>query len=165
MIRSTVATMALVLLLAGCGDKPAAPEGAGEHAGEEHGNGESHEAGEESAGKDELLVALRAGRGMTAHAAARMEDALAVGKVRLARTKQPLLESEEKLFALPEVIGELRQELRALAGTGGRFSVIEAKTHLGLGRDLTIEILEYFDAARFTRRVGNARQLTAAAHC
>ena len=53
MIRSTVATMALVLLLAGCGDKPAAPEGAGEHAGEEHGNGESHEAGEESAGKDE----------------------------------------------------------------------------------------------------------------
>jgi hypothetical protein len=31
---------------------------------------------------------------------------LGQGKVRLARTKQPLLESEEKLFALPDVIDE-----------------------------------------------------------
>lgn len=66
---------------------------------------------------------------------------------------------------LPEVVDELRQQLQTLAGAGGRFSVIEAKTHLGLGRDLTIEILEHFDAARFTRRIGNARQLTAAVHC
>lgn len=36
----------------------------------------------------------------------RIAKDLGKGKVRLARTKQPLLESEEKLFALPEVIDE-----------------------------------------------------------
>ena len=97
-----------------------------------------------------------------------MEKALPVSKkdlfaaINLAVHDGRLQRVSRRRVALPEVIGELRQELRALAGTGGRFSVIEAKTHLGLGRDLTIEILEYFDAARVTRRVGNVRQLTAA---
>jgi hypothetical protein len=36
----------------------------------------------------------------------RITKDLGKGKVRLARTKQPLLESEEKLFALPDVIDE-----------------------------------------------------------
>lgn len=36
----------------------------------------------------------------------RIEKDLGKGKVRLARIKQPLLESEEKLFALPDVIDE-----------------------------------------------------------
>jgi len=36
----------------------------------------------------------------------RIAKDLGKGKVRLARTKQPLLESEEKLFALPDVIDE-----------------------------------------------------------
>jgi hypothetical protein len=36
----------------------------------------------------------------------RIANDLGKGRVRLARTKQPLLESEEKLFALPDVIDE-----------------------------------------------------------
>ena len=36
----------------------------------------------------------------------RITKDLGKGRVRLARTKQPLLESEEKLFALPDVIDE-----------------------------------------------------------
>ena len=36
----------------------------------------------------------------------RINKDLGKGRVRLARTKQPLLESEEKLFALPDVIDE-----------------------------------------------------------
>ncbi len=98
-----------------------------------------------------------------------MEKALPVSRkdlfaaINLAVHDGRLQRVSRRRVTLPEVIGELRRQLLTLAGSGGRFSVIEAKTHLGLGRDLTIEILEYFDAARFTRRVGNARQFTAAA--
>lgn len=54
MMRSTLATLALVLLLAACGDKPAAaPEGAGEHAGEEHAEGEHEEGAEHAEGEAE----------------------------------------------------------------------------------------------------------------
>jgi hypothetical protein len=44
-----------------------------------------------------------------------------------------------------------------LFGQQELFTVIEAKIHLDLGRDLTIEILEYFDSIKFTRRQGNGR--------
>jgi hypothetical protein len=49
--------------------------------------------------------------------------------------------------------------IQGLAAQQAVFSVIETKTHLGLGRDLTIEILEYFDSVKFTRREGNSRRL------
>ena len=47
----------------------------------------------------------------------------------------------------------LRSEVRS------RGVELEAKTHLDLGRDLTIEILEYFDRIHFTQRQGNARRV------
>ncbi len=51
MIRSTLAQLALVMLLAGCGDKPATPPaGADEHAGEAH--NDDHDAGAASSGGD-----------------------------------------------------------------------------------------------------------------
>ena len=53
MIRSSVATMVLALLLAGCGDKPASPEDPGEHARKEHGKGEGHDAGREQGAEAE----------------------------------------------------------------------------------------------------------------
>lgn len=65
--------------------------------------------------------------------------------------------------ALPEVLQRLAAEINRLANRQGSFTVIEAKTHLDLGRDLTIEILEYFDRIKFTQRQGNGRRVMDAA--
>jgi selenocysteine-specific elongation factor len=64
-----------------------------------------------------------------------------------------------KRVALPEVLQRLAAEINRLADQQGSFTVIEAKTHLDLGRDLTIEILEYFDSIKFTQRQGNSRRV------
>ena len=45
-----------------------------------------------------------------------------------------------------------------LAASGGdRFAVADFRDWSGLGRNLSIEMLEYFDRAGFTRRAGNER--------
>ena len=58
--------------------------------------------------------------------------------------------------------------LRALAGVAekgaqhlpsGQFSVAAYRDWSGMGRNLSIEILEFFDKLKFTRRVGNERQI------
>lgn len=68
-----------------------------------------------------------------------------------------------KRVALPEVMLRLAAEIQRLAVQQGQFTVIEAKTHIDLGRDLTIEILEYFDSIKFTQRQGNSRRVMDAA--
>jgi selenocysteine-specific elongation factor len=37
-------------------------------------------------------------------------------------------------------------------GQGGGFTVIEYRDHVGCGRNIAIEVLEYFDSIRFTQR-------------
>ena len=64
-----------------------------------------------------------------------------------------------KRVCLPAVLHRLAAEINRLAARQESFTVIEAKTHLDLGRDLTIEILEYFDSIRFTERQGNGRRV------
>jgi selenocysteine-specific elongation factor len=58
--------------------------------------------------------------------------------------------------------------LRALAGVAekgagelpeGRFSVAAYRDWSGMGRNLSIEILEFFDKVKFTRRIGNEREI------
>jgi selenocysteine-specific elongation factor len=58
--------------------------------------------------------------------------------------------------------------LRTLAGIaekgaaglpGGRFSVAAFRDWSGIGRNLSIEILEFFDKVKFTRRLGNEREI------
>lgn len=61
--------------------------------------------------------------------------------------------------ALPDTLRLMAAEIASLADRRGSFTVIEAKAQLGLGRDLTIEVLEYFDSVRFTRRSGNSRSV------
>jgi selenocysteine-specific elongation factor len=61
-----------------------------------------------------------------------------------------------------------RAGLRTLAGIaetgarglpGGRFSVAAFRDWSGIGRNLSIEILEFFDKVKFTRRLGNEREI------
>lgn len=61
---------------------------------------------------------------------------------------------------LPSTIAELAEFTEKLAtqsGPDGGFSVIQFRDASGIGRNLCIEILEYFDRAGFTRRDENTR--------
>ena len=51
-----------------------------------------------------------------------------------------------------------------LARAGGTIPAAAFRDRSGIGRNLAIEVLEYFDRIKFTRRVGDSRVLTRAAH-
>lgn len=63
-------------------------------------------------------------------------------------------------FFLPEAVRRLADIAEALAteSEDGLFLAAEYRDRSGIGRNLTIELLEYFDRAGFTRRTGPARR-------
>lgn len=63
-------------------------------------------------------------------------------------------------FFVPAAIDELKAKLHEAAGQAGQFSVQQYRDATGIGRNLSIEILEYFDRQGVTRRVGDVRQIT-----
>ncbi|MEM8563295.1 MAG: selenocysteine-specific translation elongation factor [Pseudomonadota bacterium] len=65
----------------------------------------------------------------------------------------------ESRYALPEHIQLFAEKLEQAKATGEPLTVAVLKTYFGAGRKLTIEILEYFDSIRYTRRVGDAREV------
>ncbi|MDP1930929.1 MAG: selenocysteine-specific translation elongation factor [Gammaproteobacteria bacterium] len=75
-----------------------------------------------------------------------------------------LLQVSRNRFYLPETLLDIANFTESLArehsDTG--FSVIQFRDGSGIGRNLSIEILEYFDALGFTRRYRNARLLRTA---
>ncbi len=63
-------------------------------------------------------------------------------------------------YYLPETLMKLADMTEQIAGSQGSddgFTVIQFRDHSGIGRNLCIEILEYFDRIGFTRRDGNSR--------
>ncbi|MAS59923.1 MAG: selenocysteine-specific translation elongation factor [Gammaproteobacteria bacterium] len=72
-----------------------------------------------------------------------------------------LVQIAQNRHFLPATVAELASFTEALAASkeDGAFSVIEFRDASGIGRNLCIEILEYFDGRGFTRRDGNARLL------
>ncbi|NKB34092.1 MAG: selenocysteine-specific translation elongation factor [Pseudomonadales bacterium] len=73
-----------------------------------------------------------------------------------------LIQVAENRHYLPETIMALAEFTAQLVGTNlteEGFSVIQFRDESGIGRNLCIEILEYFDRVGFTRRDGNARFL------
>ena len=71
-----------------------------------------------------------------------------------------LFEIGEKRLALPATLRELARLVEQFTDASGGISVIEAKQVFGLGRDLSIEILEFFDQIGFTKRSGNLRVIS-----
>ncbi len=69
-------------------------------------------------------------------------------------------------YYLPGLLRELAQQAAALAGSKseGRFTAAEFRSHTGIGRNVAIEVLEYFDRAGFTHRIGDARRIRKAVH-
>jgi selenocysteine-specific elongation factor len=62
-------------------------------------------------------------------------------------------------FFLPETVERLAEVARELAEASpeGRFTAAEFKDRSGIGRNLTIEVLEYLDRIGVTRREGDTR--------
>ena len=63
-------------------------------------------------------------------------------------------------FLLPAAVRRLANIAEELAGDSedGLFLAAQYRDRSGIGRNLTIELLEYFDRAGFTRRTGAARR-------
>ncbi|MSU46273.1 MAG: hypothetical protein EXS42_03895 [Lacunisphaera sp.] len=72
----------------------------------------------------------------------RITKDLGEGRVRLARTKQPLLESEEKLFALPNVIDEENGPYADFLDHITRLRVKQLNDLLNLEEKLTVDEVE-----------------------
>jgi hypothetical protein len=47
----------------------------------------------------------------------------------------------------------------AKSGTGGTVTAAQLRDRAGIGRALAIEVLEYFDRIKFTRRIGDEHHL------
>ncbi|MFT7685513.1 MAG: selenocysteine-specific elongation factor [Candidatus Azotimanducaceae bacterium] len=72
-----------------------------------------------------------------------------------------VLKPVKNRFFLPEAISTLKEMVIALSKDKphGQFTVIDFRDKSTLGRNLCIEILEYFDQIGFTRRIGDCRVL------
>lgn len=66
----------------------------------------------------------------------------------------------ENRYFLPEDVWELARIVEALVSTSGdhRMSVISFRDTSGIGRNLAVQVLEYFDKAGLTIREGNVRR-------
>ena len=62
-------------------------------------------------------------------------------------------------FFLPEAIPQLMAAMSKAADDKQQFTVQQYRDQTGIGRNLSIEILEYFDRQGVTRRVGDVRQI------
>ena len=62
-----------------------------------------------------------------------------------------------KRFVLFQQLRRFSQGVNQLAIAKPRFSVVDIKNHLQLGRNSSVELLEYFDLIGFTRRHGQSR--------
>jgi selenocysteine-specific elongation factor len=62
-----------------------------------------------------------------------------------------------KRFVLFKQLRQFAYGVHQLSSTVPRFSVVDVKEHLGLGRNSCIQLLEYFDYIGFTRRYGQRR--------
>lgn len=70
-----------------------------------------------------------------------------------------VMQISKNRFLTPEALETLANAAETgLASSGGdRFTVADFRDWSGLGRNLSVEMLEYFDRAGFTRRAGNER--------
>ena len=68
-------------------------------------------------------------------------------------------------FFLPRTLSELADiaETLTIEAADGQFTVVSFRDRSGIGRNLTIQVLEFFDKAGFTTRLGDVRHLTRSA--
>lgn len=66
-----------------------------------------------------------------------------------------------KRWYMPEALRKLGAIVREVAESdgNGEVSAIAFRDRCGIGRNVSIEVLEFFDRVRFTRRCGNVRRV------
>jgi selenocysteine-specific elongation factor len=79
--------------------------------------------------------------------------------VKVLASKGALVQVNDKRIYLPRHLAELAQTAEALSQRGP-FSVAEYRDAAAVGRNVAIDVLEYFDARGFTRRQGETRTVT-----
>jgi len=62
-------------------------------------------------------------------------------------------------FLLPEAVLELGDIVEALGANENTFGVVEFRDRSNIGRNLAIEVLEFFDKSGFTWRTGDVRKV------
>lgn len=70
-----------------------------------------------------------------------------------------IVQLNRRRYMLSETRNAIENQLADLASQRDVFTVIDVKKQLGLGRNLTIEILEYLDSVNVTRRKNEGREL------
>ena len=70
-----------------------------------------------------------------------------------------LLRVNENRFARPQELYQLSNKAIELGADGRAFDAKQYRDAIGMGRNLAIELLEYFDEIRFTERSGNERHI------
>jgi len=61
-------------------------------------------------------------------------------------------------YFLPQTLRDLAVIAEKLAAED-KLTVAEFRNSSGVGRNLVVELLEYFDRCRFTQRIGNNRRV------
>ena len=81
--------------------------------------------------------------------------------LRRAASQGLVLHIGKNRFLLPESVRELGEIAESLALTveDGMITAAAFRGESGIGRNLAIEVLEHFDKAGFTRRIGDARRI------
>lgn len=74
-----------------------------------------------------------------------------------AQREDKLVVINGKRCALTSTLQECAQAALDLTAEQPELTVAKYREYLGCGRNIAVDILEYFDGIRFTRRVGNAR--------
>ena len=64
-----------------------------------------------------------------------------------------------KRVGLPASLRTIADHVTTMSASKPRFSVIDFKDHLGIGRNYAIELLDYLDSLGFTQREGNERSV------
>ena len=77
---------------------------------------------------------------------------------RLARHGRVVRVSKNRFF-LPAAVAKLERVARDVAREHGSLTAAAFRDRAGIGRNLTIEVLEFFDRIKFTRRVGDAHEI------
>jgi selenocysteine-specific elongation factor len=69
-------------------------------------------------------------------------------------------------FFRPDSLRQLAEAADRLAAenAAGLLTVVAFRDYTAIGRNLTIEVLEFFDRVRFTQRIGEARKIIGSAH-
>jgi len=74
-----------------------------------------------------------------------------------ATKKNNLKRINNKRFALNTTLLDFSVEANNLGTEKTKFTAVDFKNKVGIGRNLAIELLEFFDSMRFTQRQGNER--------